>query len=156
MAAAPGHARAMIHRGAIFGRDHLRLAGSGHSDASDGNPKGECLPVLRAVIETAIDQEILFEAVDDVRGVIHQMVPLAFEAEAAFAQHCELLARCCKLEILRSVAGLIVSEAGIKQRRNRGRWTMEDLNLLSDRIDSMFAADAASDETCGYAPGAAR
>jgi len=153
--AAPGHARAMIHRGAIFGREHLRLAGHGRSYASDSNPRGMFSPVLRAVLETAIDQKTLFEEIDEVRGVVEIIAQAAFEAPAPFTEYCEFLARCCKPEIRLRVGGLIVAEAATKQRVDRGRWTMEDLNLLSDQIDSLFSADDAIDLTCGDAPGAA-
>jgi len=143
-AAAFGHARTLLNRGAVFTAEHLLLCKySTTHPPSQNNPTAEWPAVFTTVLETAIEEGCLFEATDHVYSVVRLLViDYAFVPESRLVQYCELLARACKPEIRESVGRLAISEAEKKRIRGYGKITMEDLNSLVERIRPMFTEDA--------------
>lgn len=153
-AAAPGHARALINRGAKFQPRHLDICGDQSWFGSDNNPLGRQGPVLFAVLETAIEEGCLFQATDDVRHLVRPIVKMyAFSENEEFTQLCNLIARSCSSDMRALVGQFFIAEVGRKQRMNPGRYTDIDVNNLIDAMSPVFARDLATNETYDYEPG---
>jgi len=154
---APGHARALINRGVEFLPEHLHVVGEGSWHKSDTNPKGLFGPVLSTTLETAIEQRVIFSSAEE---MFHLVSPLVrdhcFEADHRdFLGFCDLFARACPGAMRPALGRYILTEAGNKQRRNRGLATLEDLNTLIDQLRETFNREPALEHRydSGASPG---
>lgn len=156
-AAAPGHVRAVLNRGAQFLPEHLDVAGDGTWTASDNNPKGEWGPVLSTVLETSIEEKCLFQGSDDVHHLVRPLVEkYAFTpaTHPEFMRYCELLAKACSSDARAQVGRFIMTEAG-RKRLNQRLYTLEDVNNLIDALRPVFTRDVPVDTATDYEPGVA-
>jgi hypothetical protein len=143
-AAAPGHARVLLNRGTLFEASHLHICGDQTWNASDANPKRSMTPVMTTVLETGIEEGVRFKTADEVYHLARPVVTMyCFTAHDEFMSLCNLLARVCESEARPDVGRFIITEAGNKQRRQRGAITMEHVNDLIEPIREMFRRDPA-------------
>lgn len=152
--AAPGHARVLINRGAQFEPKYLDIVGHGAFLKTDHNPTSDFAPVVRAVIETAIDQNCFYTTVEEADWLARQVVnKFAFQDRAQFKSLVELLSRGCVEEIRPKVCKQLVTYASQKQRRTENV-TMADVNELEDELLPMFMRprELAMHDAPGFAP----